>query len=559
MSFALGVDVGSQSVKGVLLDQAGRVRAGASAPLSITHPAPAWAEQDPHSWESALEAVVGKLLHDARLTAGRRRRCWAWPARSTASSPSTPRASRSGRRSSGWTAGPRPRPTGCASRSGPSGCTPSPAWWPTPRTPGPRSPGSASDRPEVFAAAVAFPPVAGYLVQRLTGRLVIDHANASSSLLYDVTERRWSAPLLRRRRASSRDQLGEIAESGDVAGPLTAEAAERLGLTTGCLVLVGTGDDHAGAVGAGVVRPGPGRRRDRHGRAGRHLLAAARCSTTRPCSRRTRTPRPASTWSRTPASSPAAASCGSPARSWTSPRPRCWPWPRRAQPGADGVLFLPALSGSMAPRWNGAMRGAFAGLSMATTKASMARAIVEGCCFALRDITDRFAALGLDATEIRVVGGGARSREWLQAKADVTGRPVRAVQVEEATALGAALLAAVACGTFADLDEAVKTCVVTADEPIRAAGRDRRGLRRRLRPLPRALRRRRGSAGVTSASVVDVDDLDPIRELVAAADPAEQLRAVGLREVVSGATALATLPAAAERPGGGRRRRPWLS
>lgn len=112
------------------------------------------------------------------------------------------------------------------------------------------------------------------------------------------------------------------------------------------------------------------------------------------------------------------------------------------------------------------MRGAFAGLSMASTRASMARAVIEGCCFALRDITDRFAALGLDTTEIRVVGGGARSREWLQVKADVTGRPVRAVQVEEATALGAALLAAVACGTFADLDEAVKTCVVTAAQPI---------------------------------------------------------------------------------------------
>ena len=78
--------------------------------------------------------------------------------------------------------------------------------------------------------------------------------------------------------------------------------------------------------------------------------------------------------------------------------------------------------------------------------------------------------------EIRVVGGGARSREWLQVKADVTGRPVRAVQVEEATALGAALLAAVACGTFADLDQAVKACVVTADEPIRPRAEPRRAV-----------------------------------------------------------------------------------
>jgi xylulokinase len=91
--------------------------------------------------------------------------------------------------------------------------------------------------------------------------------------------------------------------------------------------------------------------------------------------------------------------------------------------------------------------------------------VVEGCCYALRDITDRFTQLGLDATEIRVVGGGARSETWLQTKADVTGRPVRAVQGMEATALGAALLAAVACGAFSDLDEAVKAAVVTDAEP----------------------------------------------------------------------------------------------
>jgi xylulokinase len=105
-------------------------------------------------------------------------------------------------------------------------------------------------------------------------------------------------------------------------------------------------------------------------------------------------------------------------------------------------------------------------LSSTSAGASRPRAAVEGCCFALRDITDRFAALGLDTTEIRVVGGGARSQEWLQVKADVTGRPVRVVRGVEATSLGAALLAAVACETFTDLDEAVKTCVVTADEPI---------------------------------------------------------------------------------------------
>lgn len=120
------------------------------------------------------------------------------------------------------------------------------------------------------------------------------------------------------------------------------------------------------------------------------------------------------------------------------------------------------------------MRGAFAGLSMHHGPAHLARAVVEGCTFALRDVVDRLAELGLlgaasageGGGEVRVVGGGARSRFWLQLKADVLGRPVRAVLHEESAATGAAMLAAVSAGTFTDLGEAVR-CVVHLDpEPF---------------------------------------------------------------------------------------------
>jgi xylulokinase len=96
----------------------------------------------------------------------------------------------------------------------------------------------------------------------------------------------------------------------------------------------------------------------------------------------------------------------------------------------------------------------------------MARAVLEGCAYALRDIVDRFAALGLGDGEIRVVGGGARSQLWLQIKADVTRRPVRQVHGDHATCAGAAMLAAVAAGHFGDLEEASGQYVRLADEPI---------------------------------------------------------------------------------------------
>jgi len=127
--------------------------------------------------------------------------------------------------------------------------------------------------------------------------------------------------------------------------------------------------------------------------------------------------------------------------------------------GAEGAIFVPALSGAMTPRWNGRARGVFYGLSLAHDLGHLARSVFEGCTFGLRDIVDRFAELGLGEGEIRVVGGGSRSDLLLQMKADVTGKPVRRVVHPEATALGATMMAAVAAGTFASLDEAVEALV----------------------------------------------------------------------------------------------------
>jgi xylulokinase len=137
-----------------------------------------------------------------------------------------------------------------------------------------------------------------------------------------------------------------------------------------------------------------------------------------------------------------------------------------ARLGSGGVIFVPALSGSMAPRWNDEIRGCFVGLSLDHGVAQLARAVLEGCAYALRDIVDRLDALGAGAAEMRVVGGGARSDLWLQIKADVTGRPVRRVLGDCATSTGAAMLAGVAAGAFPDLEQAVTACVQLDPERV---------------------------------------------------------------------------------------------
>jgi xylulokinase len=96
------------------------------------------------------------------------------------------------------------------------------------------------------------------------------------------------------------------------------------------------------------------------------------------------------------------------------------------------------------------MRGGLLGLAMNHTPAHVARSVLEGCAFALRDIVERLDALGLGRGEVRIVGGGARDNLWATIKASVLGRPVRRVLTEEATAVGAAMVAGVGSGFFAD-------------------------------------------------------------------------------------------------------------
>jgi xylulokinase len=134
--------------------------------------------------------------------------------------------------------------------------------------------------------------------------------------------------------------------------------------------------------------------------------------------------------------------------------------------GSEGVLFLPTLCGATAPRWNDRVRGVFAGLSLNHDRGHLARAVLEGCAYALRDIVQRLDEMGLGGSEIRVVGGGARSPLWMQIKADVTAKPVRAVLTKEPTALGAAMLCGLASGLFADAEDAVAQVVEPASEPI---------------------------------------------------------------------------------------------
>jgi xylulokinase len=130
----------------------------------------------------------------------------------------------------------------------------------------------------------------------------------------------------------------------------------------------------------------------------------------------------------------------------------------------SAVMVVPHWNGSGTPTCDLEAKGAIVGLTLATTRHDVAKAILEGLCFELRTNLDILQAAGVQVDELVAVGGGARSARWLQLKADILGRPVRTLISPDAACLGAALLAGTATGAYPTLDEAVRRTVVFGRE-----------------------------------------------------------------------------------------------
>ncbi len=456
----IGIDLGSQSLKGLLLDPSGRQLGEAARAYDMHCPHPAWAEEDPADWWEALRAVVAELMAVHRLApadvsavafASQVDGVVPVDVQGEAVHPAIIWLDRRAEAEAAALGRRIPREV-LFERSGlnldSSHVAPKILWL-------------RSHAPAAYGRAVKLHLPGSWAVARLTGRSVVDHSNASSTLLYDVRTRTWSDELLA---AADLDRglLPVVADSTASAGTLTGAAARELGLTAACLVAVGSGDEHAACLGAGVLAAGP-------------VCDIAG------------TAEPVAVASETPvfdSSGLVETHAHADPRSWLIENPGFvsggsvrWfndtigrttfedlcAQAAQVPAGADGVVFLPALSGAMTPRWNGRARGVFHGLSMAHGMAHLARAVFEGCAFGLRDIVDRFTVMGLGEGEIRVVGGGSKSDLLLQMKADVTGKPVRRVVHPESTALGATMIAGVVAGMFANLNEAAGALVQLDD------------------------------------------------------------------------------------------------
>lgn len=437
MGLVVGIDLGTQSCKAVLCDGGMRVQGRGRVAYAPSYPQPGHAEQDPRLWLDGLAPAIAEALAeagrepadvDALAVTGQLDGLVAVDAGGDALGPCLIWMDRRAA-----DALPELDPAWFLARTGQvadgSHLAAKARWW---------------DRHRPGAAAFHQP--VSFVVEQLCGERVLDPALASTTMLWDLDAAAWSPELLA---AFGLDaaRLPRVAPATSIAGRLDARGARWTGLPAGVAVAVGTGDDFASPLGAGLA---PGELAC--------VLGTAEVAGVRAADAR-RDPHRLVETHAYPAGGFFVENPG-----WLSGGAVAWlggllgldaaavdDAAGRAPAGAGGVTFLPALAGAMTPVWDAAARGAFVGLTAAHGVPHLCRALHEGCAHALRDVADRLRELGLGPTAIRLLGGGARSRTAARARADITGLPVLLPADGDETPRGAAMLAAVAAGRFPDL------------------------------------------------------------------------------------------------------------
>jgi len=320
--------------------------------------------------------------------------------------------------------------------------------------------------PEVWARVRSIMLPKDYVRFRLTGERAIDVADASGTLLLDVVNRQWSAPMME---VSQLDEalLPKVFESQEITGYLTQEGARATGLRAGIPVVAGAGDQAAGAVGMGIVRPGAVSATI--GTSG-VVFAATSKPVLEPLGRiHTFCHAIPSRWHVMGVTQGAGLSLrwfrdqfGAGKDDGRDPYERLMDEAATAPPGAEGLLWTPYLMGERTPHLDPHARGALVGITAQHTRAHIIRAILEGVAFSLRDTLTIFAELGVPAESIRLGGGGARGELWRQIQADVYGMQVDLLAAEEGAAYGAGLIAGVGAGIWASVEAACEAAVHVA-------------------------------------------------------------------------------------------------
>ena len=308
-----------------------------------------------------------------------------------------------------------------------------------------------------------------YLAYKLTGTFCTDVSDASGMLLLDVKNRRWSDEMCKICHIT-KEMLPKVYESYECVGTVKPEIAEELGLTANVKVAAGAGDNAAAAVATGTV--GDGKCNISLGTSGTIFISSKKFGVDENnalhafCD--------ANGAYHLMGCMLSAASCN---KWWNDEILQTKDYAKEQEQikklGENHVYYLPYLMGERSPYNNPNARATFIGMTMDTTRADMTQAVLEGVAFALRDSFEVAKKLGLKIERTKICGGGAKSPLWKKMIANILNIKVDVLETEEGPSLGGAMLAAVACGAYENVEQAatqiVKVVETIEPEPELAA------------------------------------------------------------------------------------------
>ena len=473
MSVTLGIDIGTSGTKTLAIDGTGKILASASAEYPCAHPRPGWSEQDPELWWQATRETVRRVLEEGGIKPsdvagvglsgqmhgsvfldkdGRViRPALLWNDQRTAAECAEIEQKAGGREAL----------IRLVANPALTGFTAPKLLWVRKHEP------AAWDR----VCQVLLPK--DYIRYRLSGTYATEVSDASGTLLLDVANRRWSTELLGILDLD-RALLPPCFESPEVSSTVSGVGSSATGLAVGTPIVGGGGDQPAGAVGNGIVRSGvvsatmgtsgvvfAHAEQLGHDSLGRlqqfcHAVPGAYCAFGVVLAAGG-----SFQWFRNELGKAEVALAKA---QGVDPYFLMSDEAALAGVGAEGLFFLPYLTGERTPHFDPDAKGAWIGLTVRHGRAHLIRSVLEGATYAMRDSLELIREMGVAVSQIRLSGGGAQNALWRQIQADVYGHDVHTLNSTEGPAFGVALLAQVGTGGFASVPEACDATIRLADQ-----------------------------------------------------------------------------------------------
>jgi xylulokinase len=470
MSYYLGIDIGTSGTKTLLIDASGKVVAESDAGYPMAQPRPGWTEQDPEDWWKATVKTVRAVMRQSNVDkadvkaiglSGQMHGSVFLDAKDEVIRPALLwNDQRTAQQCNDITsaAGSREKLIGMVANPALTGFQAPKILWLR----------DQEKRNFDRLAKVLLPK--DDIRRRLIGDYVSEVSDASGTLLLDVKARQWSSELLGKLGLDA-SLLPRVVESEDVTGTLTSAAAKALGLTTQCKVVGGAGDCAAGAIGNGIVKTGL--LSTSIGTSGVMFVHSDEPSIDAAGRLHTFCHAVRGKWHMMGVNLTSGGSlqwwvenvlqglAGMPAgKSFEAATKEA----AGAAAGSGGLLFLPYLNGERTPHADPQARGAFVGMNLTHNRAAMTRSVMEGITFALRDSLEIIESLGVPVRQIRASGGGSKNTLWRQMQADVFGKKITTLRVEQGAAYGVALLAMVGDGAHRNIAAACAATIEVAAE-----------------------------------------------------------------------------------------------